>query len=190
MRQAQDVEDLGIEAGERPLGERVDDVIERALPAQRAGGDLSGERAIALVVQSGAGPRERRRQIHGFWREPVRRFPIAVDRPQRLVRRHAGGRDHGGLERDARLDAMARRGSRARSSPAGLRAGSRGRASAVPSPHEHHRARRAAGPDDRARIERRRLTAPVNAAPSAIRSSAADQQPATRPRRETTSGHG
>ncbi len=63
MRHPQDVDDLRIEAGERTPRERGDDVVERALPAQRAGGDLSGERPVALVVRGPSDPRQRDAQI-------------------------------------------------------------------------------------------------------------------------------
>lgn len=48
-RQPQDIDDLCVEPGERSIRERGDQVIEGPLPAERAGGDLTGERAIAFV---------------------------------------------------------------------------------------------------------------------------------------------
>ena len=45
----------GSSLSSRPSGKRRDHDVERALPAQRAGGDFAGQRAIALVVQPGRG---------------------------------------------------------------------------------------------------------------------------------------
>ena len=56
-RTAQDVEDFGVESREGTAAELRDDVVEGALPSERAGDDLAGERPIALVGQ----PRTRAR---------------------------------------------------------------------------------------------------------------------------------
>jgi hypothetical protein len=45
----QDVDDFGIEPGDRPFRDGCDEVVECATPAERPSGDLGGERAIALV---------------------------------------------------------------------------------------------------------------------------------------------
>ena len=49
--QAEDGEDLRVDLREWPLGKVLDEMVEGALPAQRAGDDGGGERAIAVVVE-------------------------------------------------------------------------------------------------------------------------------------------
>ena len=49
--QAQDDEDVGVELAQRAFGEMLDQIIEAALPPQRAGDDFGGQRAVALVGQ-------------------------------------------------------------------------------------------------------------------------------------------
>ena len=49
--EAEDFDDLRVEAIDRTLRERDDQVIEGRAPAQDAGGDFGGERAIAVVGQ-------------------------------------------------------------------------------------------------------------------------------------------
>ena len=85
QREAQDVHHLGIQPIERAPGEHADDPIEGRLPSERAGGDLAGERPIALVAKGGARPCQRRGQIRG----------AAVDGPKRLVGRQPGRSNHG-----------------------------------------------------------------------------------------------
>jgi hypothetical protein len=65
-RGTEDIDDFRIEPGDRPLAEGRDDVVEGALPAQRAGRDLAGERTVALVRQCSADSGERVRKIRGF----------------------------------------------------------------------------------------------------------------------------
>ena len=110
--------DFGIELRERALGEVLDQVIEAALPAQRAGDDLGGQRAVALVgeVLRGSAPARSGRSAR-----------LAGDRAQRVERRGARRRGHGPLvepRSPGRVEPgrSARRGSRARAS-AGLPSG-------------------------------------------------------------------
>ena len=49
--QAQDFHDLRIEALDRPLREGGDHMIERRAASLHAGGDIGGQRAIAVVTQ-------------------------------------------------------------------------------------------------------------------------------------------
>ena len=63
----------------------ADEEIELVLPAQRPGDEVGGQRAIALIGQSGADGGKRSRQI-AFCRG---------DGPQRIIRGHAGGGNHG-----------------------------------------------------------------------------------------------
>ncbi len=79
-----DVDDLGIEAGQRPARMLRDDAVEGGLPAQCAGDDLADERPIALVLEPAARPGERVRQIGGLF----------AHRTEDLIRRSARGRDH------------------------------------------------------------------------------------------------
>ena len=51
-RQPQNVDDLGIQLGEGTVRERLDHMIERALPSQCASGDFSRKRAVALVGEA------------------------------------------------------------------------------------------------------------------------------------------
>ena len=61
--EAKDLDDFRIEAIDRAFGKLDDQVIQGRPPALDAAGDLGGERAIAVVVQAGAGEGDRRRQI-------------------------------------------------------------------------------------------------------------------------------
>ena len=83
-RAAQDVEDLGVQSRHGTAAELRDDVVECALPAERAGDDLAGERPIALVGQPRTRARERVGKVSACRRH----------RAQRFVRRLARGRDH------------------------------------------------------------------------------------------------
>ena len=49
--QAEDGEDLRVDLREWPFGKVLDEMVEGALPARRAGDDGGGERAIAVVVE-------------------------------------------------------------------------------------------------------------------------------------------
>ena len=82
---AEDGEHFGIEPGGRPSGERLDDVIEGSLPAQRPRGNLTRERAIALVLQFGARASEGRGEVGASGR----------DREDRFVRGDSRRGDHG-----------------------------------------------------------------------------------------------
>src|SRR6266702_1995712 len=80
----QDGEDLDVQPGGGTARKAFDDVVESTLPAERACGDFSGERAIALVAQARPRLSERRRQI---------RAP-RPDRQQGFVCRGTSRRDH------------------------------------------------------------------------------------------------
>ena len=77
---AEDREHFRVEPFDRPAGEGGNHVVENGLPAQRAGGDFAGERAIAIVLRALYGP------------EPVRRR----DRPLLPQRRAASCTRPGG----------------------------------------------------------------------------------------------
>src|SRR5688500_17180490 len=50
--EADDQQDVGVEPGNRPAGEMLDEVVEAPLPPQRAGHDVRRERAIAVVGEA------------------------------------------------------------------------------------------------------------------------------------------
>src|SRR5690606_18457388 len=77
--EAEEAAHVRIHGGARPARVVIDEVIERALPAQGALDDLGGERAIALVPQLLAALRQRRREVD---------LP-RLDRAQRTERRGA-----------------------------------------------------------------------------------------------------
>ena len=83
IRAAQDIEHLRIQARGGAAAERGDDVVERSLPAERAGDDLTRERAIAFVGQARARAGEGMGQVGGMRR----------DGSQGLIGGLAGGRD-------------------------------------------------------------------------------------------------
>ncbi len=83
-RASQDIEDLGVQSRHGTAAELRDDVVERALPSERAGDDLSREGSIAFVWQPRTGAREGMGQVGTFRRH----------RAQRFVRRFARRRDH------------------------------------------------------------------------------------------------
>src|SRR5262249_27759135 len=88
-REPQDVQDLGIQPGDRPSRDVADDAIESTLPTEGAGCDLAGQRAIALVLQVRTRRGERMRQVRA----------AAVHGAENLVGRLAGRRDHAGSMR-------------------------------------------------------------------------------------------
>jgi hypothetical protein len=47
--QAQDVKDVVVDLRQWPCGEVLNQMVEAALPSKRAGDDIGGKRAIALV---------------------------------------------------------------------------------------------------------------------------------------------
>ena len=87
-RAAEDVEDLGIQPRHGAPAELGDDVVERALPPERAGDDLARERAIAFVRQPRTGAGERVGQVGGFV-ETARSASYAASRAG-AIRRSAG----------------------------------------------------------------------------------------------------
>jgi hypothetical protein len=64
----EDREDVGIDLRDRTAGELLDEVIEAALPPERTGDDLGGERAVALVGQVRAAPRQTIGAMNGLSR--------------------------------------------------------------------------------------------------------------------------
>ena len=146
-----------------PARELVDDVVERPLPAERAGGDLAGERAVALVGQPS---RARGRARAGGRRVRSTTARSSVDTPRRARARSSPGGDR----RRPRRGGPA--GTRARSWRAGPRAGCRGAAA-----HGRRRRRREA-----IRV-RPRATVP-GAAGRQTRTSSAVRWMRTRPHRD------
>jgi hypothetical protein len=61
--QPEDVDDFRVQAIDRALGQRGDEVIERGTPALDAGCNLRRERAVAVVAQAVARRGDGRRQV-------------------------------------------------------------------------------------------------------------------------------
>ena len=85
QRQPEDVDDFAVQHLDRTAGVGGDEDVERALPAQRSGGDLAGKRAVAFVLEVGSGADESRGQVRA----------AGADRPQHVVRCEPRRRNHG-----------------------------------------------------------------------------------------------
>ena len=81
----QDLDDLRVEAADRPLRELADDAVERGPPALDARRDFRGQRAIAVIGERGSGARNCGGQVS----------PAGRDREEDVVGGEARRRDHG-----------------------------------------------------------------------------------------------
>jgi hypothetical protein len=85
----EDGDHLGIQSAQWAFGEMDDQVIETALPAERAGNHVCGKGAIAIVLEMLPAAGERRRQVRA----------AVLDRAQGMKRRDARRRGHDSVGR-------------------------------------------------------------------------------------------
>ena len=82
--ESQNLQHLEVELGQRALRKMLDEIVELPLPAQRAGDEVGGKRAIAFILQRRPDRGERRRQIDA----------AGIHVAKRGERGRACGRDH------------------------------------------------------------------------------------------------
>src|SRR5690349_10428207 len=91
--QPQNLQDLEIELRQRTFREMLDQIVELALPSQRAGDQIRRQRAIALILKCGADSGKGCGQIGA----------AGIYIAKRGERRRSRGRDHDAIREDTNL---------------------------------------------------------------------------------------